>query len=203
VKSVWITAEFIEEFIAGLENTLTDYSEGTEQEVLGGGADGLSWLMKLAEFTLSETGIRDREQEKLFSRIRALHAALVSPDHRQYVDVKRAINKSWNSFEQTVRQAYMAIGFELRRAGWPAEAEKTAANKIADAFGVLDEDGAPHGDKVIGWKTTAKRNNPKYPLLRDQFSTGLSELENSFPGQPQRQYEAWREFVAAEWRAKI
>jgi hypothetical protein len=203
MKSVRITTEFIEEFIAGLEKTLTDYPEGTEREVLYGGADGLSWLLYLAEFTLSGAGISDREQEKLFSRIRALHAALVSPDHGQYVDVKLAINKSWNSFKQTVQQAYMAIGLELWRASAPSEAEKTGANKIADAFDVLDRDGAPDGDKVIGWRTTAKRNNPKYSLLHNQFFTGLRELENAFPGQPRQQYEAWREFVAAEWRAKI
>jgi hypothetical protein len=203
VKSVQIPTEFIKEFIAGLEKMLADYPEGTEQEVRGGGTDGLGLLVRLAELTLSEAGISDREQQNLFSRIRALHAALASPDHGQYVDVTRVINKSWNSFKQTVRQAYMVIGLELQRAGWPSETERTAARKIADAFGVLDGDGAPDGDKVIGWRTTAKRNNPKYPLLHDQFFTGLRELENAFPGQPRQQYEAWREFVAAEWRAKI
>ena len=204
MKPVQITGEFIEEFAAGLKKTLADYPEGTEQEVVGGGAEGLHWLVKLAESTLSEAGMSELRQGQLFSRIRALHAALVSPDHGQYVDVTRAINKSWNNFNQTVRQAYMAIGLELRREGWPSESEKTAAKAIADAFRVLDRDGVPDAAKVIGWRTTAKRKCPaKYPLLRDQFLKGLRALKDAFPDQPQRQHEAWRDFVASNWRVKI
>jgi hypothetical protein len=200
---VEISDEIIQEFVAGLEKTLAEYPEGVEREVVSGGSEGLSWLLWLAEFTLTKAGVTDIAQERLFSRVQALHAGLSTPDHAEYVDVKRAINKSWKSFEQTVQQAYMAIGLELRRAGWPHESEKTAAKTIADAFGILDENGVPDAGKVMGWRTTAKRKNPKYPLLRDQFSKGLCLLEEAFRCQPQRQHEAWRNFVAEQWQAKI
>jgi hypothetical protein len=204
VKSVKLNGEFfIKEFVAGLEKTLADYPEGTEQEVVRGGAEGLECLMRLGDAMLTAAGISDSRQEQLFSRVRALHAALVSPDHSQYVAVTRAINKSWNNYNKTVQQAYMAIGLELRREGWPSESEKTAAKTIAAAFNVLDEDSVPDTDKVIGWRTTAKRKSPKYPLLRDQFSMGLRLLKDAYPDQPQQQYEVWRNFVAAKWKAKI
>jgi hypothetical protein len=196
VNAVALISNVVGEFVAGLEKTLTDYPEGTERAVLGGGADGVSWLLWLAEFALSRASVSDKDQERLFSRIRALHAALVTPDHSQYVNVQRVINKSWYAFEQSVRQAYMAIGLELRMTGWPSESEETASKAIAKVFGV------PAG-RVIGWRTTAKRKNLKYPLLSDQFSTGLRLLEESYPGQPQLQYEAWSRFVATKWQAKI
>jgi hypothetical protein len=204
VKSVQFTGKFIEEFVAGLEKTLADYPEGTEKEVVHGGAEGLHWLVKLAEATLSDAGMSDLQQAQLFSRIQALHAALLSPHHSQYVDVTRAINKSWSNFKETLQHAYMAIGLELRMEGWPSESEKTAAKAIANAFRVLDRDGVPDAAKVIGWRTTAKRKSPtKYPLLRDQFSKELRGLKDAYPDQPKRQYEAWRNFVAAKWKAKI
>jgi hypothetical protein len=203
MNSVQIPSVFIEEFAAGLEKILADYPEGTEQEVVGGGAEGLHWLVKLAEYTFSKAGMSDVRVEQLLSPIQALHAALLSPDHKRHVDVTRAINKSWNNFEQTIKQACMAVGLELRREGWPSGPEKMAAKAIADAFNVLDEDGLPDADKVIGWRTTAKRKNPKYRLLRDQFYEGLHQLKDAFPDQPQRQYETWRASVASKWRVKI
>jgi hypothetical protein len=152
--------------------------------------------MKLAEFVLSRAGNSDVDQARLFRAARDLHKAIASSDHFQSNDVVRVLNKSADNYEQTVKQAHMAVGMILRKRGWPEESEKHIAKVIANAFGVP----VP---KVIGLKDTVRRKNFKYPLLRNQFLTALRDAEGAYPGQPRQQYEAWRQCAVAEWKAKI
>jgi hypothetical protein len=191
-----IPAITIENFVALLERTLAEYPEGRPRSLLDGGCQQIACLVQLAEAVLHKAGKSEAEQARLFSLIRDLHKALAAPGLFGPAAIHGVVNKSADRFEQTVKQAYIAAGLELRMRAWPEEPERQSAKIIGKAFDIPLL-------KVMGLRDTAKRKVSKYPLLREQFLTALRELEQAFPGQPRVQYDTWGQCVAQTWKIKI
>ena len=195
MRPIEIPAITIENFLAGLKKASEDYRKGGDRATLQGGCGQLDWFVRLTEFLLTEAGMSEREKTDLLRPTAALHAALTAPGVLQSPRLAGTVQRGADRTLGTVKQAYAAVGLKLRLCNF-AESESAAARAIGRAFGFS-------GSKVIGWRDTAKRRGPKYPLLHDKFCEALQLLEDEYPGDPQRQYEAWVRCIAAEWGIKI